>query len=110
MVLVLNVLNAVGTDGSFGNEDSDKSVLAEIGRTISPAFSPLGLNAENWPAAVGIFTGVLAKEAVVGTLDASYKALAVSDAIAAGEEVEAEEAFDLGDAISEAPSPRSRPT
>jgi len=102
MVLVLNVLNAVGTDGSYGNEDSDKSVLAEIGRTISPAFSPLGLNADNWPAAVGIFTGVLAKEAVVGTLDASYKALAVSDAIAAGEEVEAEQAFDLGDAISEA--------
>lgn len=102
MVLVLNFLNAVGTDGSYGNEDSDKSVLAEIGRTISPAFSPLGLNAENWPAAVGIFTGVLAKEAVVGTLDASYKALAVSDAIAAGEEVEAEEPFNLGTAISEA--------
>ena len=102
MVLVLNVLNAVGTDGSYGNEDSDKSVLAEIGRTISPAFSPLGLNAENWPAAVGIFTGVLAKEAVVGTLDASYKALAVSDAVAAGEAVEAEEPFDLGNAISEA--------
>jgi len=102
MVLVLNFLNAVGTDGSYGNEDSDKSVLAEIGRTISPAFSPLGLNADNWPAAVGIFTGVLAKEAVVGTLDASYKALAVSDAIAAGEEVEAEEPFNLGTAISEA--------
>ena len=102
MVLVLNVLNAVGTDGSYGNEDSDKSVLAEIGRTISPAFSPLGLNEENWPAAVGIFTGVLAKEAVVGTLDASYKALAASDAAAAGEEVEAEEPFNLSTAISEA--------
>ncbi|MFT3849983.1 MAG: Fe(2+) transporter permease subunit FeoB [Propionivibrio sp.] len=102
MVLVLNFLNAVGTDGSYGNEDSDKSVLAEIGRTISPAFSPFGLNAENWPAAVGIFTGVLAKEAVVGTLDASYKALAASDAVAAGGEVEAEEPFDLGKAVSDA--------
>ena len=102
MVLVLNFLNAVGTDGSYGNEDSDKSVLAEIGRTISPAFAPFGLNAENWPAAVGIFTGVLAKEAVVGTLDASYKALAVSDAVAAGGAVEAKEPFDLGKAISDA--------
>lgn len=102
MVLVLNFLNAVGTDGSYGNEDSDKSVLAEIGRTISPAFSPLGLNAENWPAAVGIFTGVLAKEAVVGTLDASYKALAVSDAVAAGHEVQAEKSFDFGKAVSDA--------
>jgi ferrous iron transport protein B len=80
MVLVLNLLNAVGSDGSFGNEDSDKSVLAEVGRGITPAFSPFGLTGENWPAAVGIFTGVLAKEAVVGTLNAAYTALAESDA------------------------------
>jgi ferrous iron transport protein B len=91
MVLVLNVLNAIGTDGSFGNEDTDKSVLSEIGRTIAPAFSPLGLDEENWPAAVGIFTGVLAKEAVVGTLDSLYSALAAADA---GEAVE-EDPFDL---------------
>ncbi len=95
MVLVLNFLSAVGTDGSFGNEDSDKSVLAEIGRSIAPAFGPLGLNKENWPAAVGIFTGILAKEAVVGTLDAAYTALAESDAAAAGEAPAEEEPFNL---------------
>ncbi|HMA97916.1 MAG TPA: Fe(2+) transporter permease subunit FeoB, partial [Wenzhouxiangella sp.] len=72
MVLVLNVLNSIGTDGSFNNEDSDRSVLSEIGRSISPLFSPFGLNEENWPASVGIFTGLLAKEAVVGTLDSLY--------------------------------------
>ena len=72
MVLVLNILNSVGTDGSFGNEDSDRSVLSEIGRTISPLFAPFGMTEDNWPAAVGIFTGLLAKEAVVGTLDALY--------------------------------------
>lgn len=102
MVLVLNFLNALGTDGSYGNEDSDKSVLAEIGRTISPAFSPFGLNADNWPAAVGIFTGVLAKEAVVGTLDAAYTALAASDAAAAGDAPEEEAPFALGEAIDAA--------
>ncbi|MGB0128850.1 MAG: Fe(2+) transporter permease subunit FeoB [Rhodocyclaceae bacterium] len=102
MVLVLNFFNAVGTDGSFGNEDSDKSVLAEIGRSIAPAFSPLGLNEENWPAAVGIFTGVLAKEAVVGTLNASYTALAASDAAAAGEETAPEKVFHLAAALTEA--------
>jgi ferrous iron transport protein B len=91
MVLVLNVMNSVGTDGSFGNENSDKSVLAEVGRTLSPAFAPMGLDAENWPATVGIFTGILAKEAVVGTLDATYSALAVSDA----GETEEEAPFDL---------------
>ncbi len=100
MVLVLNFLNAVGTDGSFGNEDSDKSMLAEVGRAIAPAFSPMGLNQENWPAAVGIFTGVLAKEAVVGTLNSAYTALAQRDAAAAGAAPADEEAFDLGDAVA----------
>lgn len=100
MVLVINFLNAIGTDGSFGNEDSDKSMLAEVGRTITPAFHPFGLTEENWPAAVGIFTGVLAKEAVVGTLDAAYTALAESDAAAAGEAPKEEEAFSLGNALS----------
>lgn len=102
MVLVLNFLNAIGTDGSFGNEDSDKSMLAEVGRGITPAFAPFGLTEENWPAAVGIFTGVLAKEAVVGTLDAAYTALAESDARAAGEAPAEEAAFSLGDALAAA--------
>jgi ferrous iron transport protein B len=88
MVLVLNVLNSLGTDGSYGNEDSDRSVLAEIGRTLAPAFSPMGLDEENWPATVGIFTGILAKEAVVGTLNATYSALAAADAGESPEEAE----------------------
>jgi ferrous iron transport protein B len=99
MVLVLNVLNSVGMDGSIGNEDSDKSVLAAIGRTIVPAFAPMGIDEENWPAAVGIFTGLLAKEAVVGTLDATYSALAAAEA---GETGEAEAAYSLLGGITEA--------
>ena len=75
MVLVLNFLNALGTDGSFGQENSDKSVLSEIGRGLTPLFKPMGIEKENWPATVGIFTGILAKEAVVGTLDALYSKL-----------------------------------
>lgn len=102
MVLVLNFLNALGTDGSFGHEDSKDSVLAEIGRTISPAFSPFGLDAENWPAAVGIFTGVLAKEAVVGTLNATYESLARSDALERGQTLEPEAPFELSTALLEA--------
>jgi ferrous iron transport protein B len=98
MVLVLNLLNAIGTDGNFGNEDRDSSVLSEVGRTIVPAFSPMGLEEENWPAAVGIFTGVLAKEAVVGTLDATYTALAEA---AAGEAVQ-ENRFSLWGGITQA--------
>ena len=76
MVLALNLLNAVGSDGSFGNQDSNQSVLSEMGKSLTPLFAPLGITEENWPATVGIFTGVLAKEAVVGTLDSLYTRLA----------------------------------
>jgi ferrous iron transport protein B len=79
MVLVLNFLNALGTDGSFGQENSDKSVLSEIGRSLTPAFKPMGISNDNWPATVGIFTGVLAKEAVVGTLNALYGQMATAN-------------------------------
>lgn len=72
VVLVLNFLNSMGTDGSFGNEDSDNSVLCAIGKSITPVLIPMGLTRENWPATLGIFTGIFAKEAVVGTLDAVY--------------------------------------
>ncbi|WP_428353392.1 Fe(2+) transporter permease subunit FeoB [Methyloprofundus sp.] len=77
MVLVLNFLNSLGIDGSFGKENTQKSVLSEIGRTLVPVFQPMGIREENWPATVGIFTGILAKEAVVGTLDALYSQLAL---------------------------------
>jgi ferrous iron transport protein B len=86
MVLVLNFLNALGTDGSFGRENSEKSVLSEIGRGLAPVFKPMGIENDNWPATVGIFTGVLAKEAVVGTLDALYSQLgAETEAAAQGQ-------------------------
>lgn len=79
VVVVLNTLNAVGTDGSFGNQDTSRSVLSRIGQGITPLFAPMGMTADNWPAAVGIFTGILAKEAVVGTLDSMYSAIAVEE-------------------------------
>lgn len=79
VVAVLGVLNSWGTDGSFGNADSDKSVLSSIGRTITPAFEPMGITEENWPATVGIFTGIFAKESVIGTLNSLYSDPAEDD-------------------------------
>ena len=72
VVIVLNFVNSIGKDGTYGNQDSENSVLAEIGKTITPVFAPMGITSENWPATVGIFTGAFAKEVVVGTLDALY--------------------------------------
>lgn len=81
MVMVLSVLSAVSRDGEFGDVAAADSVLADIGRAITPAFTPMGIEEENWPATVGLFTGLLAKEAVVGTLDNLYGALAEGPAV-----------------------------
>ena len=72
MIMFLSLLNSAGLDGSFGNENSEKSILSKIGKTITPVFSPIGIEEENWPASVALFTGLFAKEAVVGTLNALY--------------------------------------
>ena len=76
MVLALTVINSIGTDGSFGNEDSEQSVLSAVSRVMTPAFAPMGIQEDNWPAVVGVFSGILAKEVVVGTLDNLYSSLA----------------------------------
>jgi ferrous iron transport protein B len=80
MVLALNVLNSIGTDGSFGNENTEHSLLSETARTLTPAFAPLGIQEDNWPAVVGVFSGILAKEVVVGTLDSLYTRVAEQEA------------------------------
>ena len=120
IVMVLTVLGSWGTDGSFGNENTERSVLAKVAQTITPVLAPMGIREDNWAATVGMVTGIFAKEAVVGTLDALYSALAVSDQAAtegpaaaggtavtdgsgeaAGEAVD-EESFDLLAGVKEA--------
>jgi ferrous iron transport protein B len=100
VVVVLSFLNSWGTDGSFGNQDSEKSVLSEIGRTLTPVLAPMGVKEENWPATVGMFTGIFAKEAVIGTLNALYGGLGESQA--EGEAAEPEAPFDLMEALTAA--------
>jgi len=71
-ILLLTMLNAVGVDGSFDVEGADRSVLRVVGERVTPAFGPMGIDDENWAASVGLVTGIFAKEAVIGTLDALY--------------------------------------
>ncbi len=74
LVLVLSVLWSVGTDGSFGNETSEKSILSAFSRTVTPLFGPMGITPDNWPATLGLITGIFGKELVVGTLSTFYGA------------------------------------
>lgn len=91
MVVVLTVLGSIMVGGG---PDGRQSVLDGASRAITPALSPLGIEQDNWPATVGIVTGLFAKEALVGTLDSLYGSLADDGADA--------EPFSLGGELSAA--------
>lgn len=81
-VAILGFLNAFGyVDGKFtaGNADSENSLLSSVGKTITPVFEPFGVEEDNWPASVSLFTGLLAKEAVIGTMNSLYAMAPKSD-------------------------------
>ena len=70
--IVLWFLQGFGfTDGQFGMvEDNNTSLLASIGQAVAPLFAPLGFG--SWKPAVATFTGLIAKENVVGTFGVLY--------------------------------------
>ncbi len=74
LVLILSFLWSIGTDGSFGNQENESSVLSAVSRTITPVFEPMGIQPGNWPATLGLVTGIFGKELVVGTLNTFYGA------------------------------------
>ncbi len=73
--IVLWFLQGYGfTDGVFGPvEDNNTSLLAAIGNAIAWIFYPLGWTGDMaWKATVASFTGLIAKENVVGTMATLY--------------------------------------
>ena len=72
-MLILGGLNALTIDGGISTgEVSTRSVLSLLGQWLTPVFAPMGLQQDNWPATVGLLTGMLAKEVVVGSLNSLY--------------------------------------
>ncbi|MDD3050646.1 MAG: Fe(2+) transporter permease subunit FeoB [Candidatus Cloacimonetes bacterium] len=78
-IIIISFLNSISSDWEFGNQEIDKSMLSGIGKIINPVFRPMGITDENWPATVGLITGIFAKESVVGTLDLLYSGMAQSE-------------------------------
>jgi len=67
VVTVLWVLSVL----PYGVEPySEASILGKIGTFIAPIFKPAGFG--TWQASVGLFAGIVAKEAVVATLGMVY--------------------------------------
>jgi ferrous iron transport protein B len=72
VVCLLNFLNSIGTDGSFGHQDSEQSILSQSAQVVMPLLVPMGIKEENWQAGVGIITGIFAKEVLVATFNSLY--------------------------------------
>lgn len=60
-----------------GNQ-MDQSMLATSAKALTVLFYPLGITENNWPATVGLISGLLAKEVVVGSMNALYGQVVVS--------------------------------
>lgn len=70
--VLLGTLNTIEINGTINANGSQQSLLSYAGRTLTPLLHPMGVEQNNWPATVGLITGTLAKEVVVGTLNTLY--------------------------------------
>ncbi len=74
--ILIGALNSLNLDGTMNTGEGDAhSILSQIGRWMTVVFHPMGIRADNWPATVGLVTGILAKEVVIGTLNTLYTQL-----------------------------------
>ncbi|WOH36926.1 ferrous iron transport protein B [Thalassotalea fonticola] len=74
VVCILNFFNSLGTDGEFGHQDTEQSLLSQSAQVVTPLLAPMGIKEDNWQASVGIITGIFAKEALVATFNSLYSA------------------------------------
>lgn len=63
--MVLSLLTMPGLNHST-------SILKSLGQNMTQVLKPMGIDEDNWPASIGLVSGVLAKEVVIGTLNTLY--------------------------------------
>lgn len=74
--ILIGALNSLNVGGGINSGEGDsQSLLSLVGQWLTPLFAPMGIHQNNWPATVGLVTGVLAKEVVVGSLNTLYSQL-----------------------------------
>ena len=71
IAVLLSLANGVFESVSAGHRQADARRSA-AGRALTVVLRPMGVGADNWPAAAGLMTGLMAKEAIVGTLEVLY--------------------------------------
>ncbi len=71
--IFIGALNSFSFSGKAVDSIND-SALASVSKVLTPLLAPIGVHQDNWQATVGLFTGAMAKEVVVGTLNTLYTA------------------------------------
>src|SRR5471030_1628291 len=71
--IFIGALNSFSFSGNAVNNIND-SALASVSKVLTPVLAPMGVHSDNWQATVGLVTGAMAKEVVVGTLNTLYTA------------------------------------
>lgn len=66
-------LNSFSFSGKAVDSIND-SAPASVSKVLTPLLTPMGVHSDNWQATVGLVTGAMAKEVVVGTLNTLYTA------------------------------------
>lgn len=69
-VVIIRVFSSV--ESLIDSSPDNASLIEKAGRITQPIFAPMGIQKENWPASIALATGILAKEAVLGTLISLY--------------------------------------
>lgn len=71
--MFIGALNSFSWHG-VAVDDINDSALASVSKILTPLLAPMGVHEDNWQATVGLVTGAMAKEVVVGTLNTLYTA------------------------------------
>lgn len=77
VIVIVSIFIGALNSFSFSGKEVDNindSALASVSRVLTPLLQPIGVHEDNWQATVGLFTGAMAKEVVVGTLNTLYTA------------------------------------
>jgi ferrous iron transport protein B len=87
IAIVLTLLRSAEEAWSGASEsDTTTTSLSEtVAVAAVPLFEPMGIDRDNWQAVIGLMTGLMAKESVIGTLDVVYSQQAQRLAVAEAE-------------------------
>jgi|AntRauTorckE5430_2_1112549.scaffolds.fasta_scaffold00008_5 ferrous iron transport protein B len=85
IVIASVLLGTLGrVDQTFQLVDGQVSLLSKLGQYSTKWLSFMGIYENNWPAAIALFSGVIAKEVVIVTLNSLYQvSYMVSDGFSA---------------------------